>query len=103
MGGRTNDKVRAFDLGIINSLTPEIVILEIGTNDLAILPPELIGSVLDDLVQWLLSSSPMHVVGWCYVIPRAVSHPDLALFRQRAEILNNRPFYSFLLSCLAFE
>ena len=89
VGGRTIDKVRAFDLGIINSLTPEIVILEIGTNDLAILPPELIGSALDDLVQWLLSSSPVHVVGWCYVIPRALSHPDSALFRQRAEILNN--------------
>ena len=76
-GGRTIDKLRAFDLGIINSLTPEIVILEIGTNNLAILPPELIGSALDDLVQWLLSSSPVHVVGWCYVIPRALSHPCL--------------------------
>lgn len=47
------------------------------------------GSVLDDLIQLLLSSFPVHVVGWCYVTPRGLSHPDSVLFRQRAEILNN--------------
>ena len=89
VGGRTIDKLCTLDLGIINSLSSEIVILEIGTNDLAILPPEVIGSALDDLVQLLLSSFPLRVVGWCNVMPRALSHPDSALFRQRAEILNN--------------
>ena len=53
VGGRTVDKLRAFDLGIINSLSPEIVILEIGTNDLANLPPEMVSSALDDVVQFL--------------------------------------------------
>ena len=88
VGGRTINKLHTLDLGIINSLSPEIIILEIGTNDLAILPPEVIGSALDDLVQLLLSSFPVRMVGWCYIIPRAFSHPDSALFRQRAEILN---------------
>ena len=63
VGGRTINKVHAFDLGIINSLTPEIVILEVGTNDLTNSPLEVIGLALDDLVQWLLSSSLVHVVG----------------------------------------
>jgi len=76
ISGLTVDKLRAFNLGIINSLAPEIVILEIGTNDLANLPPEVIGSALDDLIQLLLSSFPVHVVGWCYVKPRGLSHPD---------------------------
>lgn len=49
----------------------------------------MIGSALDDLIQLLLSSFPVHVVGWCYVIPRDLSQSDSALFRQRAEILNN--------------
>ena len=53
------------------------------------MPPEVIDSALDDLVQLLLSSFPVRVVGWCYVIPRGLSQPDSALFRQRAEILNN--------------
>lgn len=73
MGGRTVDKHHSFNLGIINSLAPEIVILEIGTNDLANLPPEVIGSALDDLIQLLFSSFPVHVVGWCYVIPRGLT------------------------------
>ena len=89
VSGRTVDKLHAFNLGVVNSLAPEIVILEIGTNDLANLPPEVIGSALDDLIQLLLSSFPVHVVGWCYVIPRGLSHPDSALFRQGAEILNS--------------
>ena len=89
MGGRADDKLCAFDLGIISFLAPEIVILQIGTNGLAYLPPEVIGSALDDLVQLLLSSFPVRVDGWCYVIPRGLSHPDSALFRQRVEILNN--------------
>lgn len=89
VSGRTVDKLHAFNLGVIHFSAPEIVILEIGTNDLANLPPEVIGSALDDLIQLLLSSFPVHVVGWCYVIPRGLSHPDSALFRQGAEILNN--------------
>ena len=48
--GLSFSKLRAFNLGIIKSLSPEIIILEIGTNDLANLPPEVIGSALDDLV-----------------------------------------------------
>ena len=90
VGGRPIDKILAFDLGIIESLTPEIV-LEISTNDHAYSTPEVRGSVLDDLVQWLLSSSPgaVNVAGWCFAIPRALSHSDSAFFRHRAEILNN--------------
>ena len=39
VGGRTVEKLRAFDLSIIDSLAADIVKLEIGTNDLTCIPP----------------------------------------------------------------
>lgn len=88
VGGRTVDKLRRFDLDIINSYKPDIVILEIGTNELSSVAPEIVGSAIDDLVQLLLGHLSVHVVCWCCVIPRAISHADSALFHQRAKILN---------------
>lgn len=66
VGRRTIDKIRAFDLGIIDSLTHEIVLPEIGTNDHANSTPEVRSSVLDDLVQFSSSPAAVHVGGWCY-------------------------------------
>ena len=33
IGGRTVAKTRQFDLGVVESFTPDIVILQLGTND----------------------------------------------------------------------
>ena len=43
VGGRTVAKLRKHDLGVVSSLCPDIVILEIGTNDLALSKPEVVG------------------------------------------------------------
>ena len=89
MGGRNVNKLRSFDLGIVRSYAPDIVLLEIGTNDLAQLSPEVVGSAADDLVRLLLEQFSVRVVGWCCVIPRGLSHTDALLFHRSAKILNN--------------
>ncbi|CAH3135465.1 unnamed protein product, partial [Porites lobata] len=38
------------DLGMVSSLSPQVVILELGTNDLTRLRPEVAGSEIEDLV-----------------------------------------------------
>lgn len=49
-GGRTVAKLRAFDLSKVHSSSPDIIILEVGTNDLSHLPPEVVGSAIEELV-----------------------------------------------------
>ena len=39
IGGRTVAKLRSFDLHVITSISPDVVILEIGTNDLSLESP----------------------------------------------------------------
>ena len=70
VGGRTVLKLRQHDLGCVSSLRPDIIILEIGTNDLADLRPEVVGSEIDELVHFLLVSFSVRVIGVCEVIPR---------------------------------
>ena len=53
VGGRTSAKVEKFDLGIVRAWKPDIVILELGTNDLIKFSPESFGSSLKELVQLL--------------------------------------------------
>lgn len=89
VGGRTVAKLTRFDLDIISYYQPEIVILEIGTNDLSCIAPEVVGSEIDEFVQLLLGRYSVRVVGWCCVIPRAISFSGYEAFNQKASILNN--------------
>ena len=89
MDGRIIDKLRCFDLDIITAYRPNIVILEIGTNDLSSVELEVVGSGIDDLVQFLFGHVSVRVICWCCEIPHAISHADTGLFHQRAKILNN--------------
>jgi lysophospholipase L1-like esterase len=43
-GGRTVDKVFKYDISFLKGYKPDIVVLEIGTNDLSNLSPEVVGS-----------------------------------------------------------
>ena len=83
VGGLTVAKLRR-DLGIVSSLSPHIVILEIGTNDLANLSPEVVGSEIEELVRLLLDTFSVRVIGVCEVIP----HVGAAFFNSAASILN---------------
>ena len=68
----------------VSALKPDVIILEIGTNDLAANRPDVVGSEIDDLVQLLLQSYSVRVIGVCEVIPR-VRAP---FFNAAAPILN---------------
>jgi hypothetical protein len=70
IGGRTVNKVRNHDLGVVARLSPDIVILEIGTNDLSLLPPEVVGSEIEELVSLLQQTYHIKVVCVCLVTPQ---------------------------------
>ena len=53
IGGRTIAKVVAFDLHVVESYQPHIVILKLGNNDLNRLDATTVGSSLPDLTQVL--------------------------------------------------
>ena len=71
-------------LGIASSLSPQIVILELGTNDLTRLRPEVASSEIEELVRLLLDTFSVRVIGLCEVLPR-VRAP---FFNGAASILN---------------
>ena len=87
VGDRTVAKLRLFDLHVVERIAPEVVILEIGTNDLVETSPEVVGSRIESLLRLLLDSYSVRVVGVCHVIPRGVSHKDSSCFAQCVEIL----------------
>ena len=68
--GRTVEKLNKCDLSSLHKYRPDIVILEIGTNDLSTLRPEVVGSQIDDLVHVLREQNKVRVVAVCQVINR---------------------------------
>ena len=73
-----------YDFGSVSALKPDVIILEIGTNDLFANRPDVAGSEIGDLVQLLLQSYSVRVIGVCEVIP-CVRAP---FFNAAAPILN---------------
>ncbi len=84
IGGRTVQKLRQHDLDEVSRLSPDIVLLEIGTNDLSYLRPEVVGSQIEELVVLLREIYMVKVVGVCLVTPRWRNQ----LFEQKRVILN---------------
>ena len=84
IGSRTVKKLRLYDLGVVSALNPDVIILQIGPNDLVANRPEVVGSEIDDLVQLLLQSYSVRISSVCEVIPR-VRAP---FFNVAAPILN---------------
>ena len=89
VGGRTVQKLRAYDLDILRNWSPDVVILEVGTNDMSELAPEVVGSAVVDLVELILESFSVRAVCWCCVIPRGIAHSFAQDFFQRTLVLNN--------------
>ena len=86
VGGLTVKRLRR-DLGIVSSLSPQVVILDIGTNDLTRLRPEVTGSEIEELVRLLPDTFSVGVIGVCEVLPRARA----PFFNDAALILNQYP------------
>ena len=94
VGGRTVKKLRLYDLGVVSALKPDVIIIEIGTNDLVANRPEVVGSEIDDLVQLLLQSYCVRVIGVCEVIPVFESRSSTRRHRSSTNI--SLMFYSFV-------
>ena len=73
-----------YDFGSVSALKRDVIILEIGTNDLVANRSDVAGSEIGDLVQLLLQSYSVWVIGVCEVIP-CVRAP---FFNGAAPILN---------------
>ena len=69
VGGRTVSSLRSFDLPVICRTAPEVVILEIGTNDLSQNGPEVVASDIEDFACFLLREFGVRIVCICHVIP----------------------------------
>lgn len=63
--------VTTHDLSTIVEFAPDIVLLESGTNDLASVAPEVVGSQIEDLIQHLATTYSVRAVIWRQVTPRA--------------------------------
>ena len=91
VGGRTVQKVTALDLSNVSAFAPDVVLLELGTNDLASVVPEVVGSQIEDLVQLLLATYSVRLVIWCQVTPRATTKRNQchnSKFNEKAALLN---------------
>ena len=73
-GGRTVSKTRTFDLGIVESFRPDIVILQLGSNDLVHSDPLSIASAIEGLVTLLHNSFQVKRICVCQSL-YGVSNP----------------------------
>ncbi len=73
VGGRTVPNLRQYDLAVVSHISPEIVILQVGTNDLSHARPEVVGSHLEELVRLLIHTFSVRIVVVCHVTPRAAT------------------------------
>ena len=88
VGGRTVSKLRNHDLHVLTRLAPDVVILEIGTNDLSQLGPEVVASEIEDFVSMLRKKFSVRVIGVCQVIPRGESYAGFQSFNSKVPVLN---------------
>ena len=70
IGGRTVAKTIKFDLHVVRSTRPDIVIVQLGTNDLPFQSPLQVGSELEDFVRLLHDSYGVKFVCVCQTIRR---------------------------------
>ena len=88
VGGRTFSKLQAHDLNVISRLAPDVVILEIGTNDLSQSGPEVVASEIEVLVSLLREKYSVRVIGVCQVIPRGQSYAGFQSFNIKVPVLH---------------
>ena len=69
-GGRTVPKLWSYHLQVVSRSLPNVVILEIGTNDLTAEEPLLVASSIEVLVRFLHNRFSVKVICVCHVIPR---------------------------------
>ena len=82
VGGRTVTKVIRYDLEIVRQFSPDIVILQLGTNDISdrsIRSALTVGSQLEDLTKLLHEQFGVTVVCLCQTILRENAHLNVRI------------------------
>ena len=82
VGGLTVSKLRQRDLSFVSSFASNIVILEIGTNDLAADRPKVVGSAIKELVHFLREDMSIRYLAF------AKSYRMVSLIRERPILTN---------------
>ena len=77
VGGRRVTQLRRIISQKVRDLSPDAELLEIGTNDLGSISPEIVGSDIHDIVEYLHFSLGIKMVFVCLVIPRRVRESGL--------------------------
>ena len=62
VGGRTLEKLERYDFPYLVSKNPDVVILEVGSNDLPHLNAETVGSAIESLQLLIFGSKCRHVL-----------------------------------------
>ena len=90
VGGRTVDKLSKYGLSVVGHLKPEIVILELGLNDLSPSEarPERVGSKIESLVQLLHAQYGVKFIVVCLIINRALCLRSTPSYNDRVALLN---------------
>ena len=83
VGGRTVSKTLHLDLNVIESFRPEIVIMQLGSNDLTDSDPLHVGSAIEDFVRLLHDTYGVKVVCVCQTIMRQ----GAVVFNRKAKLL----------------
>ena len=76
VGGCTVAKLRSFNLHVVEQIAPDVLILEIGTNDFVDTSLEVVGSEIESLVCLLVEDYKVRVVCVCHVIQKDFYLPD---------------------------
>ena len=70
IGGRTVPKTLQHDLSVVQSFRPDIVILQLGSNDLTVSEPLHVGSAIEDFVRLLHDTYGIRFICVCQTINR---------------------------------
>ena len=85
VGGRTIAKVLQYDLGVVRDFGPDIIILQLGTNDLVDNSPLTVGSALEHLVTLLHDAYKVDLICVCQTLLRSSSN---VLFNKNVGLLS---------------
>jgi lysophospholipase L1-like esterase len=99
VGGRTVDKTRRYDMRVVRAFRPDIVLIQLGTNDLPTAPPLQVGSDIEELVKLLHSHYNVKVVVVCQTLWRDsdqdFNNNVVALNQYSQVFLEHLPFVLF--------
>ena len=98
IGGRTLLKTRNYDLHVVKEFAPNVVVLQLGTNDLATTSAVETGSAIEDLCRLLHESYGVEVVCVCQTLYRhnAVSfNKEVDLLTQYLKVVLEPLPYTF--------